>query len=100
MMTRAAAGGPGPSASNADPKTPSASETMIAALAGLEDEIERTFPVGSRQHGFVRQPLAAVRAAVDAVATDPEAVEAVTATIDDLEDVLEALMRTAGWPGG
>ncbi|MEM9458693.1 MAG: hypothetical protein AAGF11_31240 [Myxococcota bacterium] len=70
----------------------------IVVFERLVGEIERIFDPQSPSRAQLEQPLAAVRSGVEAMAESPEAAEVVAAAIDDLEDVLEALMRAAGWP--
>lgn len=75
-----------------------AARPQIVAFERLVGEIERVFDPQSSSRAQLEQPLAAVRAGVETMAESPEAAPVVAAAIDDLEDVLEALMRVAGWP--
>ena len=92
-----------PEAAAASPEAAAVSPEVVAgpqivAFERLVEEIERVFGPQSSSRAQLEQPLAAVRAGVETMAESPEAAPVVAAAIDDLEDVLEALMRVAGWP--
>jgi hypothetical protein len=70
----------------------------FAAYEALERELDRTFCASSEPRQCLTQPLATVRTALRAAATDPAAKEGLAAALDVLEDVLEALLRATGWP--
>jgi hypothetical protein len=78
------------------PQAPSAPAT--GSMEALENALDRVFPATSEPRKCLAQPLDAVRSAVRAVADDPKAKPALAAALDTFEDVLEALMRAAGWP--
>lgn len=71
-----------------------------AALQALEHELDRVFFPSSPARLRLVQPLAAVRTALDEVIADPEAEPGLAAALDTLEDVVESLLRAAGWPAG
>jgi hypothetical protein len=70
------------------------------AFEALQRELDRVFPPKSEPRQYLAQPLEAVRSASYALVDDPEAKPVLADALDVLEDVLEALMRAAGWPTG
>ncbi|MCX4244136.1 hypothetical protein [Paraliomyxa miuraensis] len=64
------------------------------ALARLVQELDRMFPEGSDARLGVSDPLATMVVA----SFHPEAEVPLGPALDALEDVVEALMRSAGWP--
>lgn len=77
----------------------SPAESMVIFEA-LERELDRVFPPKSEPRQCLTQPLEAVRSAARALVDDPEAKPVLAAALDAFEDVLEALLRRAGWPAG
>lgn len=70
-------------------------EFALEAMAALEREIERLFPAGSPGARALAHPLEQLRILV---AAGEGAGPKVAPLLDTLEDVLESLMRGAGWP--
>lgn len=95
-----------PVKSPAEPSDAPAEATLAATVAtvamgtteleALERELEAVLAGPSRE--CLAQPLAAVRMALGAMASDPAAAAGLATALDGLEDVLEALMRATGWP--
>jgi len=75
-------------------------DAVTGSVAALEKELDRVFPAASESRKCLAQPLEAVRSASRAMADDPKAKPLLAAALDTFEDVLEALMRGAGWPAG
>lgn len=76
---------------------------MIARqqLDALRRELDQLFPADSAQARVLMHPLAEIARIIDAseqVDTSEPAPAELTPALDLLEDVLEALMREAGWP--
>lgn len=81
-------------------EAPSAPAAAVTAFEALERELDRVFPPKSEPRQCLTQPLEAVRAASRALVDDPKAKPVLATALDAFEDVLEALMRGAGWPAG
>ncbi|MFV8749331.1 hypothetical protein ACNOYE_02140 [Nannocystaceae bacterium ST9] len=60
----------------------------------MRGELDRLFPATSREAALLGQPMAELARML----AEPDAPE-VGPALDALEDLLEALMHAAGWPG-
>jgi hypothetical protein len=68
--------------------------TVREDFESLRGEIERSFPAAGREAALLGPPMAELARLL----AEPDAAEAGPA-LDALEDLLEALMHAAGWPG-
>lgn len=71
--------------------------TVLAALEALVREVERLFPADGEAFSALAGPLDELRRMLAAAGDAPVDVGP---RLDLLEDLLEARLRTRGWPAG